>query len=177
MDILVPVPEEISLIPLQHIYQVENGITISIEIQMGLVPSYTLSTFLETYGPPTEIWLSTYSTEYPAGVLPFLAALFYPEHGILAIYGPQQTYLGDDIVHACQWDNPPSMFGFWAPEQNMTFLDAARHYRLNPDEPGVLFLPIEEATDLDSQSFYEVFKSPENSACLETPKDIWPGQQ
>jgi hypothetical protein len=177
MDVLVPVPKELSHIPLEQIYQVEEGVINTIEAQVVYSGSYTLSTFLETYGQPGEVWLSTYSTEYPAGVLPFLAALFYPDRGILAIYGPLQADIVGEVVRACNWDNPPSMFGLWSPDQEMSFIDAARHFRLNPDEPGFLLLPLEEATNIDTQTFYEIFMASGNSECLETPIDIWPSQQ
>lgn len=165
----------------EQLYLIRDGVVESIDIELRgdreKVKNYRLSNFLQTFGPPTEIWLSTYSTEYPAGVLPFQAALFYPERGILAIYWPQQADFVGEFVRGCQWDKPPSMFGLWAPEQNMTFLEAARHFRMNPDEPGFLLLPIEEATGMDPQTFFEMFSSPDNLACLETPKEIWPEQQ
>jgi len=178
IGILVPVPEEVFPIPLSHVYRVENGVITSMEIKVGgQIPEYTLSAFLNTYGSPGEIWLSTYSTEYPAGVLPFQVVLFYPERGILAVYGPKNAQIVDDKVIGCQLDNSAWKFGLWSPKMAMTFMEAAVRFRMNPYEPGVLHLPIEEATDMDVRSFYETYRHADSHVCIETPRALWPEQQ
>jgi hypothetical protein len=174
MDILVPVPETIFHIPLQQIYKVENDIIESMEIELGHAPVERLSAFLKTYGSPGEVWISTYSTEYPPGFLPFLVVLFYPNQGILAIFGPENTWLSSSKVHGCQMDGTPSKYGLWSPEHEMTFMEAAREFRLNPDEKGFLMLPIEEATEMSVEDFYQTYKEPNSSTCIETPKELWP---
>lgn len=191
VGILVPVPDEIyrKLFPdetevppyfyISHLYNVEEGVVVSMDVSTRyyLGYAYRLSAFLQTYGPPDEIWLSTYSTEYPIGVLPFLVALFYPEQGILVNYFPEANFVGDE-VHACQLDRPPTSLGLWASEQKvMNYIEAARFFGLNPGEPGILHMPIEEATEMDVQTFYETFKAPGSGVCLETPKELWPPQQ
>ncbi len=181
MDFLVPVPKETFHIPLEHIYRVQDGIITSMVIQLGSIPeytfsSYTLSSFLTTYGPPREIWLSTYSTEYPPGVLPVMIILFYPDRGILATYFPWRAAIVGNTIQACEVDAPPSMFGLWSPDRKMTFMEAAREFRLNLDEEGILVLPIEEATKMDVKTFYETYQNPNTTICLETPKELWPEQ-
>jgi len=176
MDVQVPVPETIFHIPLQQIYKVENDIIESMEISLGHAPVEKLSAFLETYGPPGEVWISTYSTEYPPGVLPFLVVLFYPDQGILAIFGPEQTWISGSNVYGCQMDRMPSMYGLWSPGREMTFMEAAREFRLNPDTEGFLMLPIEEATEMSVEDFYQTFKQPNSPTCIETPKELWPEQ-
>lgn len=190
MDFQFPMPDEIffKLFPdetevrpynlVSHSYRVEDGVVVSMDVatRYYLGYAYRLSAFLQTYGPPEEIWLSTYSTEYPAGVLPFLIALFYPEQGILAFYFPEANFVGD-MVRACQLDEPVSSLGLWASEQKvMNYIEAARFFGLNPGEPGILHLPLEEATGMDVQTFYETFKTPTTQECLETPRELWPEQ-
>jgi len=94
----------------------------------------------------------------------------------LADYFPEAEFYGD-VVRACGLDQPPSDFGLWSPERTMTFMEAARHFRMNPDEPGFLLLPLEEATDMDVPTFYDIFKASRSEGCLETPKALWPPQQ
>lgn len=173
----IPGSEDRSTGVLTHIYIVKNSVIESIEVSLGNRSSYSLSTFLKTYGQPDEVWINTYSTEYPVGVLPFLAALFYPQRGILAIYGPLKAEFNGTIVSACQWDNQPFMLGLWSPTQKITFMETARRFRMNPDEPGFLLLPIEDATEMSVQTFYEIFKTPGIKECLETPREKWPEQQ
>lgn len=173
----IPRSEDGSTGVLTHIYIVKNGVIESIEVSLDDTSAFSLSNFLNTYGKPEEIWLNTYRTEYPVGVLPFLAALFYPQRGILATYSPLNAEFNGDIIRACQWDNQPSMLGLWSPTQKITFMETARRFRMNPDEPGFLLLPIEDATEISVQTFYEIFKTPGIKECLETPREKWPEQQ
>lgn len=176
-SVLFFVSEEVSFTGLEHWYIIRDGIVESIEapLPLGDFDAYSLSTFLETYGPPEEVWISTYSTEYK-GFLPFLTILFYPQQGILAGYGPSVTYISDGKVWGCRNDITPSSFGLWSPEHTMTFEEAADQYRLQLHEEGVLFLPLSEATDMDEEGFYQTFKDPNADTCIQTPMELWPVQ-
>jgi hypothetical protein len=174
----ISVPEEIFHLPLlTNAYLVRDGIVELMEIPLVNAPTQPLSDFLEVYGIPDEIWISTYSTEYPEGILPFILYLFYPNQGILATFGPQTAILSDYYVIGCSMDNPASSYHLWyvqGPE--MTLMKVGKMFEMNLDEVGFLILPIEEATNLDVISFYETFKQPGSDACIETPRDIWPEQ-
>lgn len=172
----IPVPADIFPIPLQQVYLIREGVVESMEIYPGNAGD-TLSHFLSTYGPPEEIWISTYSTEYPPGVLPFMVNLFYPEQGILAGYGPERSYFAGKYVRGCQMEAPASKFGLWSPSQEMTYAEAAEYFRFHSvGDPGILYLPIEEAAGMDVKSFYETYKEPGSRKCLETPRGLWPEQ-
>ena len=158
-----------------NIYIIEDGLIERAEVPLDF-DTYTLSSFLEAYGSPKEISLSTYKTEYPAGVLPFIMYLLYPDQGILASFGPQQTSLTTNSVKGCKLDSSINYLRLWSPS--------------NPDlsfnEIGDLFemklwnekhLQIEEATGMSVAEFYELFKKPGNPTCLVTPKDLWDEQQ
>jgi hypothetical protein len=175
MDILVPVPEDIFHIPLEQIYRVKNGTIINMEVYLGNAPVLPLSAFLTEYGPPGEIWIMTYRTKF-RGYSPFLVVLFYPDKGILATFGPKEDYILGDIIQACDMDGTPSDFGLWSPENKMTFLEAATEFRYQPVGHGALYLPIEEATSMDVEAFYETYKIPKNPTCIETPTVLWPEQ-
>ena len=135
-----------------------------------------LSDLLSIYGPPEEVFMSTYSTEYSDGVLPFIIYVFYPNKGILAVNGPDTVYFSGSNVKGCDLDGYSSKYGLWSVENRMTFEQAAHVFRLNIDEPGFLVLPIQEATNMDAEMFYETFKVPGTRSCIETPIELWPEQ-
>jgi hypothetical protein len=176
-DVRIPVPSDISNTDLKQMYYVENEVITRISTIPGSVDLYQLSSFLGTYGPPKEVWISTYSTEYPVGILPFLVVLFYPDRGIFAIYGPESTSFVDGNILGCQMNGTPSRLVLWSPTRKMSFIEAAREFRMNPDEPGFLILPIEEATAMDVDIFYETYRIPNSDTCIETPRELWPEQQ
>lgn len=182
---MIPVPKIVSPYPeqpyyLQYTFIVKNDIVDSIELefipQMRNITAYTLPEFLNTYGEPAEIWIHTYSSEYPKGVLPFIAILYYPEQGIWATFGPDKANFTDDKVRACQWNGAPSTLGLWSPDKKKSFIEASNMFRWKFDEPGVLTLPLDQATEIDVRTFYKIFKQPDSNTCLETPKNLWPGQ-
>ena len=35
-------------------------------------------------------------------------------------------------------------------------------------------LPLKDATTLTVDAFYEIFKDPQNTSCLDTPVELWP---
>ena len=175
MDILVPVPEQINHQPLQQVYGVRNNIIESIEIQLGNASVPDLSEFLVKYGQPGEIWISTYNTAHSSDSLPFIIFLFYPDTGILAINGPETTTINNGVIRGCNFNKPASKYGLWSPKQKMTFEDASHVFRMNINEPGFLVLPIQDATNIDIETFYTTFKE-SNTTCIETPIELWPEQ-
>jgi hypothetical protein len=190
--IYIPVAEEISSSPLPQIYRVRDGIITSMEVYIGEAHVYPLSDFLNNYGPPQEIWIHTYRNVYRnenvLGVLAFEVVLFYPERGILALYGAKSTDIKFGKVWGCKMGGTPSKFGLWSPKERMTFDEAAKEFRVYPPpvveieglqamyDEGVLFLPIEEATSMDVQEFYQTYKMPNSSVCMQTPTELWPEQ-
>jgi hypothetical protein len=171
MDILVPTPKDISPIWMAQYYKIKDGKVETIRVEIGVVPEYTLSTFLATYGPPGEIWVSTYSTEFlPEGILFFFTILFYPDRGILAVYGPHDNAIVGDTVRGCRLEYPPTQFGLWSPVQKISFNEEIAELGLDM----VLFRRLEEATDMDVQTFYENYLQPNSSTCIETPRNLWP---
>ena len=76
-----------------------------------------------------------------------------------------------NIIRNCLRDmNWPFLY-LWSPEIEITFKDAEEQY-LNPEEG--YFLPLYDATGMTVAEFYENFKDPNTTACLETPLDLWP---
>ncbi len=158
-----------------NVYIIEDGVIERAKIPIDF-ETYTLSTFLEEFGSPKEIWLSTYKTEYPAGVLPFIMYLFYPDQGILASFGPQQTSLTTNSVKGCKLESSINYLRLWSPgNSDLSFKDVGDLFEMKLWNEK--HLQIEEATGMSVTEFYELFKKPGNTTCLVTPKDLWDEQQ
>lgn len=165
------VPEEIFPVALIHNYKVIDGSIQRIEVILGSVPTYNLSAFLSTYGMPSEVWLRTYN-QAREGDLPFDTVLFYPEQGILTRYDSQADDLGEQIT-GCPQQKPALVLSLWSPERQLTFAEATSE-TIEIREDGWLYHPLQEATGMDVETFYQTFKEANNSVCLETPAGLWP---
>lgn len=157
------------------IFSVRDGIVVRIttDVSMGVTPPgylipYVLSTFLTNYGKPSEIWLFTYSSPFEEGDLPFVVVLFYSDLGIAALYSDNGILQGS-VVHGCPQQNPVSILSLHSPFLGLTF------EQLTDDSSAFNrdFLPLEETTEMDVVTFYETFKNPDNTICLDTPADLW----
>lgn len=158
-----------------NIYIIDDGVIANAEVPLDF-DTYTLSSFLDEYGSPTEIWLSTYKTEYPAGVLPFIMYLFYPDQGILASFGPQQTSLTTNSVKGCKLDSSINYLRLWSPgNSNLSFKEVGDIFEMKLWNEK--HLQIEEATGMSVAEFYELFKKAGNPTCLVTQKELWDEQQ
>lgn len=158
-----------------QLYNVQNGVVIRISVPVaigdipeGYLTQYTLPAFLTTYGPPAEVWISTYSASGEGGVLPFYVILFYPQQGIVASYSSNGEEHGG-FTQGCPQANPVSYLVLMPPDTNQTFRQAVgRASAFNMD-----YLSLEESTGMDITIFYETFKNPDNTICLETPANLW----
>jgi hypothetical protein len=159
---------------MEHVYRVKNGIVDYIRVyNFDLAPEYALPHVLQTYGPPTEVWLRTFA-KADLGVQDYLVELFYQEAGILLEYRTGQPL--EEIkgkLRNCrinEMDAP--VIHLWSTEgQDLTFEDAKQFIdRANLPEPK----PLLDATGMDVQTFYETFTDRTTDVCLETPKNLWP---
>ena len=131
-------------------------------------PSYTLPIFLTTHGQPGEVWLFTYPSPYEQEDLPFIVVLFYPEQGIVALYGDNGEVKGD-IVEGCPQEDIVSFLRLGPTKLNLTFEQTITGTSALERD----YLPLEEATEIDVATFYETFRQPDNTTCLETPANLW----
>lgn len=159
------------------IYTVRNGVIEEIltEVSIGDTPPgyltlYVLSTFLATYGPPSEVWVFTYRFPFEDDDLPFIVILFYPERGIIALFSDNGVIQGD-LVRGCPQEDPVSILKLWSPDLNLTFEQIkSGSSAIGADRD---YLSLEKATGTDVTTFYETFKNPDNTTCLETPAELW----
>lgn len=94
---------------------------------VSLNPPYFLANFMNQYGRPDEIWISTYQF-YPSVEVPFAVVLFY-RRGILASYSTLAKASQSDVVLGCLQDIP--QLKLWNPEKETTFQKAAALFGWN----------------------------------------------
>jgi hypothetical protein len=176
----VPLPFELSagdntelgiLVQNGIVERIQTGVSIG-DTPPGYLNHYTLSSFLTTYGPPTEVWLSTYSSPPGGGpgstILPFVVVMFYPDQGIAALYDDLGEIVGD-MVRGCPQAYPISTLELWTPNLGLTLEELVN----SSASFNMEYLSLEEATGMDEATFYETFKNPDNTTCLETPASLW----
>ncbi len=138
---------------------------------------YLLPNILSEYGRPSDILIAPFpdDPDYPSDAkIPFSIVLFYQDKGIFAEYILPKGKNGENLV-GC-----PTKAGYltvivWPPNQHLSIETVASMNtglginKLNVD----YFKTIENATSMTVEDFYQTFKSPESTACIETPKNIW----
>lgn len=172
MEAYIPTPSDILQSFLLQRYTIRQGIIGMIEMDVGNIRNYYLHQFLNDYGPPLEVWLSTYS-EPREDDLPFSMALFYGEQGIMIVYGNQADKEAEKIV-ACFDYYLGAHLSLWSPDENLTFEEVAKQTITSGPPPQHEYLELGEVTGMDVMTFYEAFRNIDNTACLETPAELWP---
>jgi hypothetical protein len=152
-------------------FMVINGTINSIAGTPGNMPNYQLSSFLNIYGQPKEVWIRTYANAHSHdGNLPFGMTLFYPHQGIMASYYPDAERTGDQVRTCPQKTTGPKL-ALWSPNRQMSFDEATTTFQLNSE--AWPFMRLEEATGFNEATFYQTFKETNNTICLQTPAELW----
>jgi hypothetical protein len=166
-------PENFEIYPV-HDYAIRDGLIESITIDdPGPSPALGFLEFLGTYGGPSEVWIRTYSEGVREDPPSFEVALFYPDQGIVAAFGARARLEGDKVRGCLDQAFRPAL-GLWSPELQVTFYQAADMFMWDREEWA--YLPLEEATGMDAETFFKVFSDPNNTSCLETPANLWTPQ-
>jgi hypothetical protein len=136
---------------------------------------YTLPNILSTYGPPGRVLLATWPDDpdrLDIKSWPFSLVLLYPEQGIFVEYVAVRETVGSHFA-GCP-SKAHIYLGVWAPERALSLNDVAQKAGSVINELNVdYFKSVEEVTPLTFDEFYETFKNPANTSCLETPIDLW----
>ena len=136
---------------------------------------YTLPQIFSNYGPPASVYIGTW-TEGPilgGPYIPFSVVLYYPETGFLIEYTSPNKKVGQYVQGCPQL----SLFTLYtvSPDEDISL----EKILSNSSGDGIraenidYFKPIEEATGMTIDEFYQKFKDPNNTECLETPIDLW----
>lgn len=157
---------------LSHTYYIKNNIVIGIDAFVyDWMPLLYLSNFLTEYGPPDEAFVRTFRYD-ENGSQPYQIDLFYGKLGVLLEYsGGTPNTVGEKIQNC--FDNLYSPFIYiWSSDTPMTSREAIDALLNTQSMPYPI--PLDEATGMDVITFYEAFKSPNSTTCLETPAELWP---
>jgi hypothetical protein len=137
----------------------------------------SLPELLAEYGPPTEIRLLAIGVYTIDPLGQFTLVLYYKEKGFMAVYeGKNERSI---IIHVC----PNRIYAeqrwlLWDPADQLTFAEAGRETLLiSPIPPPSEndFIPIENLTDLNPESFYQRYKDPKSQGiCMEMQAPDWP---
>jgi hypothetical protein len=132
-----------------------------------------LPEILKTYGQPKEVLISTYSLQPLGWPVFFDIQLFYPEHGFLMVYHTLMEFSHDEYIKGCP-SNSAISIGLWEAGKYSSVNDVPRNIRDNISIFSLSsYLPLNEATDMSIQDFYDAF-SDDEELCLETPSSLWP---
>ena len=157
---------------LNHTYYIKNNIVVGIDAYVyDLMPSLYLSNFLTEYGPPDEAFLRTFRRDED-GSQPYQIDLFYGKLGVLLEYSGGDPNTVGAKIRNCFDDMYSPFIYIWSPAASMTSGEAIEKLLDTQNMPYPV--PILEATGMDVVTFYETFKDPDNTACLETPSNLWP---
>lgn len=156
-----------------HIFSAQDGIIVEALVHADAA-NYQIEPLLQQLGHPTDVWMWTIPEPYE-DILPSRFRLYFPNQGVFVLYatGAQKV---NDVVEIC-FDRPGGVTlllwepSVWDPSGTKDIFDRA-------DEGGTAFSleghPIEEVSNWDTEQFYTMLTTPNNSACLETASDIWP---
>jgi len=128
---------------------------------------YTLPYVLSTYGKPENVYIHY---EYEGDVREYYVILDYTKSGWVASF-TMQLYQGSNASEDV-WEGCPSeaftTLVLWSPGDT----DMAQKYGYAYG-PGRL-ISIEKANSLTLDEFYQLYKDPAYTKCLQTPKGIQP---
>jgi hypothetical protein len=157
-------------IEIKQTYNTVNGVVGEIRIESlkyGLFS--TPKGVLTAVGIPPKIYLGGEIDPYQHFQY-FEVVLYYPEEGILAIYGNREQEQKQFTLNVCFAKYTYQDMYLWPP---LSSFEESRKF-IFQQSPGVPFYLLQEVTDLTPEKFYHVFTTAE-TPCITTPAEKWPG--
>jgi hypothetical protein len=103
----------------------------------------------------------------------FDIALYYPDQGILALFGNGlQPIQYQSTLDLCFKEIFYVEINLWAPVNSF---DESRDQIFG--KTGLPFYRLEDATNMTIEEFYKAFTNPAVESCLKSPAEKWPGHQ
>jgi hypothetical protein len=142
-----------------------------------LIQTYLLPNLLSTYGHPTQVLVAAWpeDSSVKATWRPFSIVLNFPEYGAVAEYIMPVEPVGDSfrgcpgkVAYVHLWLRSPIPK---TPLAEIVSKDAGLGINAKNTD---YFRLLEDAAGMTVDDFYKIFKNPKNTACLETPKNLWP---
>lgn len=142
-----------------------------------LLHYYLPSQILSNYGPPSSVLIGAWHEDplLKSPFTPFSTVLIYSDLGFMVEYiSPSE--LIDGSLRGCPIQAYLNLWA-WSPEEDLSLADILAK---KPEDIGIVplsidyFKPLEQATSMTLEDFYETFRDPQTTQCLETPADLWP---
>jgi hypothetical protein len=136
------------------------------------IKKYNISQLLKEYGKPDEVRLFTINGGNDPRIAPGASLfLFYYNQGFSVYYYSTEGTLKNDIIQACFQKS--GYLDIWKPGDANTLLEYGKQIYRGDLEYLVEYRLLEDVTELDMDSFYQIFTSSDNP-CLTTDQRIWP---
>lgn len=136
---------------------------------------YLLPQILSNYGLPSQVLLAPFPDDPSRPDVkwhPFSLVLFYPDQRIFVEYISPREKRGNYFV-SCPSKAQISLV-VWSPESDLTLKDIVQKAGTEINELNIdYFRRVEEATSMSLNQFYQKFSDSQNTACLETPMELW----
>jgi hypothetical protein len=135
---------------------------------------YSLSEALTRYGVPSKVLIHYWSFGWQYSI-----GLVYEDKGFMIKYvGPildEGRELSENPVIICPTKNSPTSISIWltTPQNGFPLSEAFDLFGYGyPDShSGYSTHPLEEASRMTAQTFYETFLNPDATTCLSVPRD------
>jgi len=134
---------------------------------------YLLPQILTNYGMPAQVLIATYRDDRQRPDVtsaPFFLVLIYPDQGFYVKYEMERVS-GGGIFLGCPSKSFVSV-AVWSPGDNEAFNKVVQVMNNGGDLSS--YKPIDEATSMTIDEFYQTYILPDNTACIETPIETWP---
>lgn len=131
--------------------------------------AYRLPELLDTYGEPEGVWVNAYSgSANDYGPRHVSIHVYYQAQGIFAQYTSLQGEVDHGTIRNC-FESGPALT-LLDPKQGYGYQDVMEDSSLDFQFP---FLPVEEALEMDTGTFYQTYRGTNREVCLETPVELW----
>lgn len=136
---------------------------------------YRIDQILTKYGKPSEVWVGAWFLEPRSDFEdePFTISMYYPERGFLIEYKGYVVNESTEKWSLCPWQVHIYLTS-WNPAEMPTLKQLGMG---NADTwlPHNLdyFKPVQEASGISLDEFYELFKDSSAQACIETDAALW----
>jgi hypothetical protein len=135
-----------------------------------------LPKILSDYGKPGKVLVAAFPDELDRPSekwYPFTLVLFYPDKGIFVEYIFPREQKGNDYI-GCPW-KAEIIVAVWDPNREISFVEVVKDAGLQINELNIdYFLPVDEATSMTVDDFFQNFQDSTNTECLKTPMELWP---
>jgi hypothetical protein len=147
-----------------------NGTIYAIFIEGSPPPSVMrLDRILTIYGKPDKVYIQAYKYINPD--IYFGLTLSYPNHQFIIQFG-WNAYLSNTFITACIQDKSINL-DILPVEEEWTD-DFVRQTMTGDKTAPEFFKPLDMATNMTIDQFYEMFKNVKGEACINTPEKYWP---